>query len=135
MCMLSLVNRFYSMSVPYIISFGSEKLHSQFFFFILSLVELHHCEHHPNFVGPVFNGWGRVGSHTDIYILEESWLHRFSWSHTSRCPFSQPLPIFCPKCSVYLPWKHPYIHPDHQYLPVLWLLQGYSEGCRIEKVE
>ena len=113
MCMLSLVNHFDSMSVPYIIGFGSEKLVPAFVHsFILSLVELHHCEHHPDFVGPVFNGQGRVGSHTGIYILEESQLHCFSWSHASHCPFSQPLPIFCPKCSVYLPWERPYIHPD-----------------------
>ena len=93
MCMLSLVNHFDSMSVPYIIGFGSEKLVPAFIHsFILSLVELRHYGHHPDFVGPVFNGQGRVGSHTDIYILEESWLRCFSWSHTGCCPFSQPLP-------------------------------------------
>ena len=101
------------MAVSCIVGFGSEKLVPAFVHsFLLILIELHHYEQRSDFVASIFTGQGRVGSHTDVYILQESRFRRFSWSHPGRCPFSQPLPIFCPKCYVYMPWKHPYVSPD-----------------------
>ena len=100
-----------------VVGFGQPDLLSPFLnAFITKVLTLCYYEEHTNYLTAAFEGQGTLGSQTDVYVVNvvHRQVHHFTWSHPGRCPFSCPLPVFCPKCALYTPWHRPHVSSDNR---------------------
>ena len=116
-----------------IMGFGASNLFPGFVWgFVHVAMELLHYEGNTNYLHPAFVDASRMGSHTDVFVLQprKNRLLHFLWSHPGQRPFGFPLSIFCTKCWVYRPWASPHIGGDGDTITLCCQACGYINKYR-----